>query len=271
MEIILPVLVLGGLGFIFAVGLSYASKKFAIKVDPKIESVEKSLAGLNCGVCGFPGCRIYAEAIVTGKITINKCSPGGAKSVKAIAQIMGIEAGDLIPKVAVAMCQGGKAETQVLFIYRGLEDCRAAQIVGGGFKACAYGCLGLGSCAKACPFGAITMNEDKLPMVDESKCTACGVCVITCPRGIMTLIPQSQEIYLGCNNKNANPGTRRICEVGCISCKLCTRRNPLGEEGIKMDGKLPMINYEKLTSWNEANEICPRKCYSIRKSTISLT
>lgn len=264
MEILIPIAILGGLGFIFAVGLSYASKKFAVEVDPKIEAVESSLAGLNCGVCGFPGCRGYAEAIIAGKIEINKCAPGGSESVKKVAEIMGMEAEEVVPRVAIARCQGGINESKDLFDYYGIEDCRAAQMVGSGFKACAYGCLGFGTCAKACPFDAITMSEDRLPVVDKDKCTACGVCVSVCPRQIMVLIPQTQEVFLGCNNKNAGPATRRICEVGCISCRLCTRRNPLGEEGIKMDGKLPVVNYEKLTSWPEANDICPRKSYIIR-------
>jgi len=264
MEILIPIAILGGLGFIFAVGLSYASKKFAVEIDPKVEEVENALAGLNCGVCGFPGCKGYAEAIIAGKAKINKCALGGAESIREIAVIMGIEAEVEIPKVAVAACQGGRNEAKTLFHYQGIQDCRAAQMVGSGFKVCAFGCLGLGSCAKACPFDAITMSDNGLPVVDKDKCTACGVCVNTCPRGIMALIPQDQGVYLGCNNKNAGPATRRICEVGCISCRLCIRRNPLSEEGIKMDGKLPLVSYEKLTSWSEANHICPRKSYIIR-------
>ena len=263
MAILIPIIVLGGLGLIFAIGLSYASKKFAFEVDPKVEAVENALAGLNCGVCGFPGCKGYAEAIVAGKVEINKCAPGGAESVKKIAAIMGIEAQEIVPKMAVASCKGGKNEAKTFFNYQGIEDCKAAQMVVGGFKACSYGCLGLGSCAKACPFDAITMSENGLPVVDPKKCTACGICVNICPRGIMTLIPRTQKVYLACNNKNAGPKVRGICEVGCISCRLCTKRNPLGEDGIKIDGKLPAINYEKLTSWQEANEICPRKCYII--------
>ncbi len=263
MEILIPIAILGGLGFIFAVGLSYASKKFAVEVDPKIEAVENALAGLNCGVCGFPGCRGYAEAIVAGKAPINKCAPGGITSTKNVAGIMEMVVEEETPKVAIARCQGGRNEAKTIFNYYGVEDCRAAQMVGAGFKACAYGCLGFGSCAKACPFDAITMSEDRLPVVDKDKCTACGMCVNTCPRQLMVLIPQTQEVFLGCNNKNAGPATRRICEVGCISCRLCTRRNPISEEGIKMDGKLPVVSYEKLTSWSEANDICPRKCYII--------
>jgi len=130
---------------------------------------------------------------------------------------------------------------------------------------CNFGCLGHGSCAKACPFSAIKMNANGLPMIDEEKCTACGVCVKTCPRGILTLIPRTQEIFLGCVNPDSGPLVRRICEVGCIGCGLCAKKNPAGADGIKLQGALPVIDYEKLTSWPEANSVCPRKCYVIRE------
>lgn len=268
MSIILPIVVLGGLGLIFAAGLSYASKRFAVEIDPKIELVEKALAGLNCGVCGFPGCRGYAEAIVAGKAFINKCAPGGIKSVREIAGIMGVEAEDLIPKVAVVRCQGGYREAPVRFAYRGVEDCRAAQMVGAGFKSCSYGCLGLSSCAVVCPFDAISMSENNLPVVDEEKCTACGICVQTCPRGLMILIPCTQTVYLGCANKDRGATVKEVCQIGCIACRLCTRRNPQGEAGIKMDGNLPIVNYENLASWPEANDVCPQKCFVFRKVSV---
>lgn len=265
--ILIPIVTLGGLGLIFAVGLAYASKKFAVEIDPRIEKVEEALAGINCGACGYAGCRGYAEAIVAGEAGIDKCAPGGIDSVSEISDIMGIEMSEIIPKVAVAQCQGGHEQAQAKFDYQGVEDCRAAQMLGAGFKSCSYGCLGLGSCAEACPFDAITMGENGLPIVDEGKCTACGVCVNTCPRGIMTLIPISQEVYLGCINRDRGPAVKNICQVGCISCRLCVRRNPDGDEGISMDGNLPVINYEKLTNWSEANDVCPQNCFVIRRTT----
>ena len=267
-SILTPVGILAGLGFVFAVGLAYASKKFAVEIDPRIERVEEALAGVNCGACGYAGCRGYAEAIVAGEADINKCAPGGGDSITEIAGIMGVEVSEVVPMVAVAQCQGGHEQTQTKFVYEGVEDCRAAQMLGAGFKSCTYGCLGLGSCAAACPFDAITMSENGLPVVDADKCTACGVCVKTCPRGIMTLIPCSQEIYLGCVNKDRGREVRNICQVGCIACRLCVRRNPEGESGIAMGENLPVINYDKLANWAEANEVCPQKCFIFRKASV---
>ena len=261
MDILIPIIVLGGLGLLFAVGLSYASKKFAVKIDPKIEKVEEALAGLNCGVCGYPGCRRYAESIVAGEVGIDKCAPGGMDSIRGVAEIMGIEVGEVIPMVAVVQCQGGREQAEIRFVYQGVQDCVAAQNVGAGLKSCIYGCLGFGSCAKACPFDAISMNENRLPVIDRDKCTACGVCVRTCPRGLCKLIPKTQEVYLGCKNQDRGASVKKICKVGCIACRLCVRKNPEGEEGIAMDGNLPVIDYDKLTSWAEANDVCPQDCF----------
>ncbi len=265
--ILIPIASLGGMGFVFAVGLAYASKRFAVEIDPRVEAVEEALASVNCGSCGFPGCKGYAEAVVAEEVDIHQCAPGGADTLRALADIMGIEITDVVSKLAVAQCRGGYEYAQSKFTYDGLHDCRAAQMVSAGFKACTYGCLSMGSCAKACPFNAIIISEDGLPVVDEEKCTACGICVSTCPRDIMTLIPMTQEVYVDCVNKDRGRGVKAICEIGCIACRLCVRKNPEGEEGIEMGENLPIMHYEKLPSWPEANEVCPQDCFVFRKPT----
>ena len=267
--ILIPIATLGGMGLIFAIGLAYASKKFAVEIDPRVERIEEVLAGANCGACGYPGCRRYAEAIVAGKVSAKACPPAGPDSAKEIAGIMDVEVEEITPMVAVVQCQGGREQTQARFSYRGIEDCKAAQMLGAGFKSCVYGCLGLGSCAAACPFDAITMSENGLPVIDEEKCTGGGICVKTCPRGIIALIPRTQEIYLGCVNKDRGAAVKKICQVGCTACRLCTKKNPEGGEGITMDENLPLINYDKLASWEEANEVCPQNCFVKRKATVS--
>lgn len=270
LQLIIPALILGGLGFLFALGLAYISKRFTVTVDPRVEEVESALAGANCGVCGYPGCRSYAEAIVFRGEPINKCAPGGKESLQRIAKIMNVEAPEVIPMVAVVQCQGGKHETVKFFTYDGVPDCQAAQMICAGSRSCNYGCLGFGSCAKSCPFSAISMNSNGLPVIDEEKCVGCGVCVEACPRKIIALIPRTQELFLGCVNLEASPSTRKFCQAGCISCGLCVKRNPAGTRGISMEGNLPSIKYELLRSWPEANQVCPRKCYVVRK-TVPIT
>jgi RnfABCDGE-type electron transport complex B subunit len=266
--ILIPIAILGGLGLLFAAGLTYASKKFAVEIDSRIEKIEEYLAGANCGACGFAGCRGYAEAIVANKIGVDSCSPAGVDAAKEIASVMGVEISEKAPEVAVVQCRGGNDQAQTKFVYEGIQDCNAAQMVGSGAKSCSYGCLGLGSCVAACPFGALSMGANGLPVVDEEKCTACGVCVSNCPRGVMALIPKTQEVYLGCVNHDRGAGVKKMCQVGCIACRLCVRKNPEGEDGISMGENLPIINYENLSNWSEANEVCPQNCFVSRKVTV---
>lgn len=265
-NILLPIAILGGMGFVLAVGLAYASKKFVVEIDSRAEAILEILPGGNCGACGYAGCRGYAEVIVAEGAKINKCTVGGVNVTREIAEIMGVEMTEAVPMVAVVQCLGGYEQTGTRFAYHGVEDCRAVHNLGAGFKSCVYGCLGLGTCAAACPFDAITMSENGLPVVDKEKCTGCGLCVGICPRGIIVLIPRTQEIYLGCVNKDRGKRVKEVCEVGCIACRLCVRKNPEEseeDEGIYMGENLPIINYKILTSWQEANEVCPQKCFVI--------
>lgn len=102
----------------------------------------------------------------------------------------------MIPKVAVVNCKVEREQTELLLKYDGTPDCGEAHSVFADSKSSDYRCLGYGSCAKACKAIAIMMNANGLPMIDKDKCIACGACVKTCPRGIITLIPKTQELLL---------------------------------------------------------------------------
>ncbi|MDP8219498.1 MAG: RnfABCDGE type electron transport complex subunit B, partial [Candidatus Theseobacter exili] len=84
------VLSLGGLGLFFGAGLAYASKIFTVDKDPKIDKILNALPGINCGSCGYPGCQSLAEAIVSGEVPVNKCTPGGAATAQKIAKLLGV-------------------------------------------------------------------------------------------------------------------------------------------------------------------------------------
>ncbi|MDZ7346706.1 MAG: Fe-S cluster domain-containing protein [candidate division KSB1 bacterium] len=262
-------LALGGLGLLFGAGLAFASQKFAVFVDPKVEEILAALPGANCGACGKPGCAAYAEAVPKGEIPPNRCSPGGAEVAKRLAAIMGVEASVAEPKVAVVQCQGGKAEAVEKFVYQGPQDCTAATLVGGGHKACSYGCLGLGSCVRACPFGAMYMSENGLPVVIEEKCTACNICVVTCPRGIMALIPRSQKVYLACVSQEKLKAVKAVCSVGCYTCKICVTPKVTPSGAIEMEGNLPVIKNPTSEDLYTAAEKCPAGCYVIREKNPS--
>jgi len=257
---------IGSLGLFFGASLAYASRKFAVEVDPRIEEILEILPGANCGGCGYPGCSGYAEAVVKGGAAITLCAPGGEETVQKIADILGVEATSSGEKmVAVVRCRGDNEKAPKRFHYAGITDCRAAQILMGGDKACIYGCLGLGTCVESCPFNAMAMGDNGLPIVFEDKCTACGMCVEACPRGIMELIPVSQKVFLGCVSQDKGKAVKQVCKVGCIGCKLCANPKVTPSGSIRMEGYLPKIVDPHAADLMKAVEKCPTKSFVVRE------
>jgi electron transport complex protein RnfB len=235
-------LVLGGVGFTAAVGLVVASRFLAVEVDPRIDEIDDVLPGANCGGCGYPGCRGYAEAVVKGKADMTLCAPGGAEAVDAIAAIMGVEVEKVEPRVAVVLCSGDQHRGKEKFIYDGIADCRAAHNIGGGHKVCPTGCLGLGTCRDVCPFDAVIITDNRLAVVDAEKCTGCGNCVDACPRGIIQLFPRSHQVHVLCVNSEKGARVRKYCSCGCIACKLCAKET----KHISMDGYLAKVTQDPI-------------------------
>lgn len=247
---------LAGLGAIFGIGLAFAAQKFAVKVDPKVEMVRDVLPGANCGACGFAGCQGYAEAVVTKpEVPPNLCAPGKATVAEAVARITGKAAAAVEPNFARIMCQGGWSKSIKRFKYEGVQDCRAAVLAGGGDKACMYGCLGYGTCARVCPFGAITMNEDHLPVVDITKCTGCRKCEQACPKKVIEVLPASRQVLVACHSKDKGPETKKNCSVGCIACGKCVKICPFDAPSITTN--LSRIDLDKCKVCGLCVSPCP--------------
>ena len=261
-------IIMGGLGFLFGVSLAVASRVFLVQRDPRVEEIEKILPGANCGACGAPGCSGFAEGVVEGRYPVNGCVPGGAEVAKLVAEIMGTEAGEVVPKVAVVRCRGGRDNAVNRAEYQGIKDCRAAVLIDNGAKGCIYGCLGLGTCVEACPFDAMFMGDEGLPVVNEDLCTGCGECVRVCPRGIMELIPRDQKVYIACVSKDFGKAVKAVCKVGCIGCGICANPKTTANEIITMDGKLPVIHYGRVKDpWKDLENAvnkCPTKSFGVR-------
>jgi electron transport complex protein RnfB len=236
------VLCLGGLGALASLSLGIASKKFAVEVDPKVEAILEALPGANCGACGFPGCGGLAEAMAKGTVPITGCPVGGEEAIKAVAEILGVEAESRAAVVARLLCKGGHKEAAEKSQYHGIAECRAASLISGGSKACAYGCLGFGTCMRSCPFDAITMSSDGLPIIDELKCTSCGNCVAACPKNIIQLLPLNQKVTVRCSSHDKGAVVKKKCPAGCIGCSLCKKACPF--EAIEMDRFLALITPE---------------------------
>ncbi|MDJ0762125.1 MAG: FAD-dependent oxidoreductase [Myxococcota bacterium] len=185
--------VIGGLGVVAAIGLGVAAKVFAVYVDPKIIEVSEALPGANCGGCGYTGCSAAAEAVVKGKAQPNVCIAGGFDVAQAVATIMGLSVEEGEIGLAELGCKYGQDTAHLLFDYNGVKDCRAAHRISGGGKICDMGCLGHGTCVRACPFDALYLGDDGLPHIIASKCTACGTCERICPKGIIRVQSPSRR------------------------------------------------------------------------------
>jgi len=247
-----------GIAAIFGLGLAVTAKKFSVKLDPRIEEVKEVLANAHCGACGYAGCSAYAEAVVTDPdVAVNLCAPGGDKCSEAVARITGKVAEKTEPKIARLFCQGGASRSERRFEYKGVLDCRAAVIAAGGDKSCVYGCLGYGSCERACPFDAIRMSDDNLPEIDPEKCTACGKCVSTCPKMVLELGPSAGAVVISCHSKEKGPLVRKNCQVGCIACGTCVKTCPY--EAIELENYLARIDFDKCQVCGLCVSKCPTK------------
>lgn len=253
-DIIIAIIVIGGLGLLFGIGLSIASKFFAIKVDERVAEIRETLPGANCGACGFTGCDGYADAIVSSGAEVNKCSVGGNAVADKIAAIMGVESAGVKWVAARVMCNGRCSVSNQKYDYEGIDDCAAAAQLFKGHKACSYGCLGHGTCAKACPFDAITMVGG-IARVIEDRCKACGKCIQVCPKNLIEMIPKEKKYSVMCKSKDKGIITKNNCQVGCIGCMKCMKTCKYG--AISMDGSLAKIDYDKCTSCGECTTVCP--------------
>jgi electron transport complex protein RnfB len=248
---------LGGIAFVAAFGLGIASRFFAVEIDPKIKEIEEFLPGANCGGCGFPGCAGFAEAVVAGKADVSGCVAGGTSVAQEIGRILGMEVEAGPRKISRVFCRGGINHAQDKYEYIGVKDCRAAQLLAGGPKACVYGCLGFGTCVQVCPFSAITLGQDHIPIIDPHKCTSCGRCVAICPRNIIHLVPESQRFLVLCNSHDKGKSVKEVCKIGCIACQICVKKCPV--EAVHMEDFLAIIDPEKCTSCGTCWEKCPQK------------
>jgi len=258
--IIQTIVILPGLGLLLSLVLFLVAKKFKVEEDPRIDEVEKAMPGANCGGCGYAGCRAFADAAVkAGNLDNNFCPVGGNEVMKKVAAILGYEVKEKAPMVAVVRCNGTCENRAKTNTYDGALSCRVKASLYSGDTACSYGCLGCGDCVAACEFGAITMNPlTGLPVVDESKCTACGACAKACPKSIIELRnkgPRSMRIFVSCMNKDKGPAVKKACLAACIGCGICAKT--CTHEAITVESNLAYIDFNKCKLCRECEAMCP--------------
>ena len=257
-EILIAIGILGGLGLGFGLVLAAASKAFYVEVDPRLEQLNECLPGANCGG--------YAEAVLNGEAPIGKCASGGNECAQAMGNIMGIKADAVTRKVALVRCSGEKTYdkdgnltkgAKVKANYEGFKDCLAATKVGGsGPLSCKYGCLGYGSCTKACKYGAIKVKNG-VAQVDEDLCVGCMACAAVCPRGLIVPVEPGHNVVIACNSMAKGAVTTRGCTVGCIGCGLCQKICPKG--AITVTNNLAVIDYSLCDNCGLCATVCPKK------------
>lgn len=162
--IVSALIALGGLSVFFGAVLGFAAVKFKVEGDPLVERIDELLPQTQCGQCGYPGCRPYAEAIANGD-AINKCPPGGQTTVNNLADLLGVSAPALDSDL------GEEADIKKVAFIREDE------------------CIGCTKCLQACPVDAIVGAAKQMHTVIADECTGCDLCVEPCPVDCIDMIP----------------------------------------------------------------------------------
>ncbi len=246
--LLFTILMLSALGAILAIILFLVAQRFKVEEDPRIEAVAAVLPGANCGGCGHAGCQAFAKAAVQAEdLSTCFCPVGGNEVMKKVAAVLGKEVAEQAPMVAVLRCAGSCEVRERVTCYDGSRSCAVEANLYSGETACAYGCMGLGDCVKACAFGALHIDpQTQLAVVDEDKCTACGACTKACPKGLLELRykgPKNRRIYVACANKDKGAVARKACKAACIGCQACVKVCPFG--AVTVTDNVAYIDYTK--------------------------
>ena len=257
--IIYTIISLCAIGIASAVILYFVAQKFKVEEDPRIDTVESILPGANCGGCGKPGCRGFAEATVKATSLDGLfCPVGGVETMTKVAAALGMEVTAQTPQIAVVRCNGTCDHRQRTSQYDGYKSCAIEHSLYRGETDCTFGCLGCGDCVTACPFDAIHMDENGLPVVSEEKCVACGACVKACPRNIIELRNKGvkgRRVFVCCVNKDKGNIARKACTAACIGCGKCVKECPF--EAITLENNLAYIDFRKCRLCRKCVSVCP--------------
>jgi len=245
--ILYTVIVLVTIGVVSAVVLYFVAQKFKIYEDPRIDAVNEALPAANCGGCGYPGCRNFAEALVKADdISTMFCPVGGNTMMTTAAQILGKAVDAKDPLMAVVCCSGSFEHRSRTSVYDGTSSCAIQHALYTGDTDCPYGCLGCGDCAISCKFNALAMNpETGLPVVVDANCSACGACVKACPRNIIELRrkdKKDRKIFVSCVNKDKGGIAKKYCAVACTGCTKCLK--VCKYDAIKIENNLAYIDVQ---------------------------
>ncbi len=255
MEILIPVLIVAGIGLLAGIILAIASVVMAVPKDEKAEALLEVLPGANCGACGFSGCSGYAAALSKGEAKVGLCSPGGEACAKACAELLGVGDVAVEKKTALVHCMGSYDMTSDKMQYDGIESCSASTFLAGGITSCRFGCMGMGDCAAACAYGAISVCNG-VASIDPKKCRGCSQCVAACPKGLISFVPLKKQAVVRCSNCDKGPQTMKVCKIGCIGCMKCVKS--CDYEAVKVENFCAKVDPAKCVGCGKCVEACPR-------------
>lgn len=252
--ILIAVLIVAGIGLIVGLVLAVAAAVMSVPTDEKVEALTEALPGANCGACGYSGCSGYAKALASGEAKNGACSPGGDECAKKIAEILGEEARAVEKKVAVVRCMGLAENTEDKVNYQGLESCAGAMLLGTKGM-CSFGCLGLGDCALACNYEAVTVCNG-VAKINTELCGGCGMCVTACPQKIIAIVPAKEQMIVRCSNCDKGAQAKKSCKVACIGCKKCEKVCEAG--AVTVENFKATVDPNKCTGCGLCIEACPQ-------------
>jgi len=253
--ILIPVLSLSAVAFCLSLIIVFISKKFVVHEEPLVGTVYELLPHANCGACGFPGCEAFAKALVKTRDSSLSCPPGGTQLAEQLGYALGMKMAEVKPVVSVVACQGTYENAKATAEYEGINNCWAAKQCISGTKVCPFACFGLGSCVAVCKYGAMRL-ENGIVVVDENKCTGCGLCIEECPQKVLVMQNKTKSRYtVACRSTDKGAATRKYCKVGCIACNKCV--NVCEYDAVKVENFVAKIDPEKCTACNKCLEACP--------------
>jgi len=238
-QVLMAVALMTGAGLLLGAVIGLVARLFRVEGDSRVDLVTELLPGANCGGCGKAGCRDFAKSVVAGENPPGKCPVSTREQASAIALALGVEVGEVVPKKAVVRCSGTLFTSDRVAYYSGILKCSSAMLVGGGPKVCRYGCLGMGDCARKCPFGAIEIVNN-LAVVHEELCVGCGSCAAVCPRGVIAIVPAASAVHVYCNSPEKGAEKRKVCRSACLGCGKCVRKDP---EKFELTASLARVKY----------------------------
>lgn len=214
--VMIPVLVLLGLGLVTTTALTVAFRVFHVKEGPRVQAMLEALPDANCGGCGYVGCEGYAVAVATDPaVPADRCYAKGAGTSTAVGELTGKTVAASDPLASFRRYDKVAGNMTLRYDHQGMPSCAAVAGLAGGSDSCSYLCFDLGDCVQVYPFGAIEVRGG-LTRMNASRCTGRGKYTETYPHSVSELVSARARIMVFCSAKGRLKAVAKVYKVGCI-------------------------------------------------------